>query len=319
MAATDDRADLCIMVLSFNRPEYLRQTLSSILGQRLRPKRIMVLDNGSTLPVKEHIKNELDQGVEWIGADPGHPSIWNFRRAMELAEGKYFMMMHDDDRLLPQFTERMVTFLEAHPDVIAVACNAHVIDDSGNRVGSRLCREEREKEKIFKDQPELVLHSSRSFLPFPSIVYRNGLPQKVPLKEEYGKVGDSIFLCELAEHGKMAYLDEALFEYRVHSGQDSSIWPFNEIRHRDDIFMDMVKNDKRYRSKIRRNLSRFETRQALMTVLTCMMTERSIRNALRKMWDVRSPLFNPCHIPAIMIEERRNIVLLSRRIGRFIN
>jgi len=312
----DGTPDLCILILSYNRPEYLRQAVQSVLAQKVPPRRIIVLDNGSTAPVKEHIENELAQGVEWIGADAGHPSIWNFRRAVSLAQGQFFMMMHDDDRLLPEFTDRTLKFLAQHPEVIAVACNAFVIDDDGNRMGGRLCREGRLPEKIFSDQADLVLHYSRSFLPFPSIIYRNGFPQKVPMLEEYGKVGDSLFLCQLAEHGKMAYLDQALFEYRVHSGQDSSTWPFEEIRQRDDMLMEMVRGDGSRLKAVRRNLSRFETKQAIMSLLATFMTSRSIGKTLHKMEDLRSPLFNPLHIPLIFIEERRNIALLSKKIRR---
>jgi glycosyltransferase involved in cell wall biosynthesis len=313
---TDGTADLCILILSYNRPEYLRQAVRSVLAQKVRPQRIIVLDNGSTASVKEHLTEELAQGVEWFGAENTHPSIWNFRRAVSMAEGRYFMMMHDDDRLLPEFTEQTLRFLDEHPDVIAVACNAYVIDDDGNRMKGRLCREERNPEKIFLDQGDLVLHYSRSFLPFPSLVYRNGFPQKVPMREEYGKVGDSLFLCQLAEHGKMAYLDQALFEYRVHSGQDSSTWPFEEIRHRDDMLMDMVKGDGRRLNAVRRNLSRFETKQAIMSVMAALMTSGSFRNTVNKMTEVRSPMFNPLLIPLIFLEERRNIVLLSKRLRR---
>ena len=316
LAIIDGTADLCILILSYDRPEYLREAVRSVLSQKVKPKRIMVLDNGSTAPVKEHIEEELAQGVEWVGAEVGHPSIWNFRRAITMAEGRFFMMMHDDDRLLPEFTEEIMRFLESHPEVIAVACNAYVIDDEGSRVGGLLCREERHDELLFEDRAELVLHYSRSFLPFPSLVYRNGYPQEVPLHEEHGKVGDSLFLCQLAEKGKIAYLNRPLFEYRVHSGQDSSTWPFDEIRRRDDILLGMVADDKGISRTVRHNLSRFETKQAMLSVLSAFMTRRSIRSAFQKMSEVRSPLFNPLLIPLIMFDERRNITLLFRRISK---
>jgi glycosyltransferase involved in cell wall biosynthesis len=319
MDETNGKADLCILILSYNRPDYLRQAVRSVLGQQLRPKRIIILDNGSKVPVKEHLQAELDQGVEWVGADENHPSIWNFRRAISLADGKYFMMMHDDDRLLPNFTQEMVRFLEGHVDVIAIAANAHVIDDAGERVGGLLCPGEKSREMIFQDQAELVLQYSRSFLPFPSIIYRNGFPQKVPLREEHGKVGDSIFLCQLAKYGKVAYLDQALFEYRVHSGQDSSTWPFEEIRQRDMMFLDMVKGDRKRYPKVRHNLSRFETKQAIMTVLTELLTARSPKKVFKKMNEVRSPLFNPLLIPSIFYADRRNLILLSRKVRRMID
>jgi glycosyltransferase involved in cell wall biosynthesis len=305
--------DLCVMVLSYNRPEYLLETVRSVLSMRLRPGRVVVLDNGSTAPVKEALREELDQGGEWIGADPGHPSIWNFRRAIDMADREYFMMMHDDDRLLPDFATETLGFLRSHPDVIAVATNAYVIDGQGRRLSERLAPPEKERETVFMDQADLALHYSRSFIPFPSVVYRNGFPQKVPMREEYGKVGDSLFLCQLARLGPMAFIDRPLFEYRVHGEQDSSVWPFDEIRRRDDILLEMMQGDRRL-NEVRRNLAKFETKQAVLAVLTTLLGSRSLRQMIKRMDDVRSPMFNPTLIPWILMEDRRNMTLLVRKL-----
>ena len=183
-------------------------------------------------------------------------------------------------------------------------------------MGGLLCRDEKRDELIFKDQAEMVLHYSRSFLPFPSLVYRYGRPQEVPMREEYGKVGDSLFLCQLAEKGELAYLNLPLFEYRVHSGQDSSTWPFDEIRRRDDILLEMVADEKSISRAVKHNLSRFETKQATLAVLSTYLTSRSIRKTFQKMSDVRSPLFNPLLIPLIVLDERRNITLFLKRMRK---
>ena len=136
------------------------------------------------------------------------------------------------------------------------------------------------------------------------------------MREEYGKVGDSLFLCQLAEKGELAYLNLPLFEYRVHSGQDSSTWPFDEIRRRDDILLEMVADEKSISRAVKHNLSRFETKQATLAVLSTYLTSRSIRKTFQKMSDVRSPLFNPLLIPLIVLDERRNITLFLKRMRK---
>jgi glycosyltransferase involved in cell wall biosynthesis len=302
------RIDLSVLILSYNRPEYLKEAVRSVLLQDVIPISITILDNGSSPDVKSNLMEEIDQGVTWEGALETSPSIWNFRRAMKMARGKYFYLMHDDDRLLPGFLGKMFDYLEKNEHVIAIGCNANVIDAKGNGSGITLLKKGKTDVIVFNGPPEMALQYARSFIPFPSIVYRTGFPQKVPLKEEDGKVGDAFFLCELASHGKIAYLDEAYFEYRMHSGQDSSAFPFEQLRKRNEYLLTVSQSNRKIHSRVLRNISRFETRQALMNVLISAWKTRSPEKVMERIEEVRTPHFNPLYIPLIMIwNDWRNI------------
>jgi glycosyltransferase involved in cell wall biosynthesis len=301
MSEARRRIDLCVLILSYNRPTYLKEAVRSVLRQDVLPCSITILDNGSSPEVKQNVQDEIDQGVIWEGAAETSPSIWNFRRAMKMAHGKYFYMMHDDDRLLPSFLGKMYDYMEMNERVIAVGCNADRIGADGNRLGICLLRKGKKDVTVFNDPIEMACLYSKSFLPFPSIVYRTGFPQKVPLEEENGKVGDSYFLCELASYGKIAYLDEVLFEYRMHSGQDSSGFPFDQLRKRNEYLLTISLPNPRLHSKVLRNVSRFETRQALIRIVISAWKTRSPRRIIQCMEDLRSPHFNLIHVPWIII------------------
>ena len=82
-----------VYILSYNRPEYLKEAVISVLQQQRRPDRIVVLDNGSDSNVKESISSELGLGVIWISTDEIHDSLWNHRRVLELAQEDLFYLM----------------------------------------------------------------------------------------------------------------------------------------------------------------------------------------------------------------------------------
>jgi hypothetical protein len=219
-------------------------------------------------------------------------------------------MMHDDDRLLPGFLGRLYDFLEGNEKVVAVGCNAFLIGADGNRLGQRLISKRKGEVSIYKDPIDMACLYSNGFIPFPSVVYRNGFAQKVPFREENGKVGDSYFLCELATYGSIAFLDEALFEYRIHSGQDSSVLPFDQLRRRDEYLLTISLPDPKRRSVVLRNVSRFETKQALLKIVLVARKTRSARRTMECLESVRTPHFNPIHLFGIILAEWRNINLM---------
>lgn len=229
---------LSVAILSYNRPEYLREALLSVLAQSSRPLEVGVFDNGSGPQVKESIADLLKDDVTWMGWEP-HSSVENFRRAFAWGSGKYLYVMHDDDRLTPDFFKTMCHELNDHPDYVAIACNGERIDQDGKRLGHRVLPPPI-GDRVF-DKAELAALYARWFLPFPSVIYVRRHLSAVRIKEEYGKQWDAVFLCDLAEIGPFAFLDRPLLEYRMHGQQDSAIFPEKQNRLKEDYVLGAVK------------------------------------------------------------------------------
>jgi glycosyltransferase involved in cell wall biosynthesis len=276
-----------VYILSYNRPEYLQTAIRSVLDQGRRPDRIAVLDNGSKDNVKEAIAAELERGVIWIGAAENHPSIWNHRRVLEMAEEDLFYLMHDDDRLLPTFIERQVDFLSQHPQVVASGCNGYVIDPNGHRTGRRIREKGRRSVEYYENSAAMAELYSRSNIPFPSIVYRNKLPQRVGFDEKFGQQGDVIFLIRLAGLGPIVFIEEDLFEYRIHPGQDSKALREDLYRLKEDYLIETTKNDPMYGRKVIHQVSSNQTRRWLERVLSAALVHRSLRGAIEQLSETK--------------------------------
>jgi len=268
-----------VYILSYNRPEYLREAVRSVLDQRRMPDRIVILDNGSDPGVRESVSAELAQGVEWMGTGENQPAIWNHRRVLETAKEDLFYLMHDDDRLLPEFIGRQVRFLEAHPDVIASGCNGHLIDRNGRRV-DRYAREKHDRGvELYPDSASMAELYSRSYIPFPSIVYRNGYPQRVGFDERYGQMIDAAFLVELAGLGTVAFIDEELFEYRIHPGQDSKALREDHYRLKEELLLEKTKDQPVLWDKVDRRVRSNQTRRWIERSVSQLIRNGSLRGA----------------------------------------
>jgi glycosyltransferase involved in cell wall biosynthesis len=301
-----------VYILSYNRPQYLREAIVSVLGQQRKADRIVVLDNGSGPDVKASISEELKKGVIWIGAGQNHDSLWNHRRVLEVAREDLFYLMHDDDRLLPNFLSVQVDFMERNSEVIASGCNGFLIGPTGKRKGGYVREKSGERIERYSDSASMAELYSRSYIPFPSVVYRNGFPQKIGFEEKYGQFIDAVFLVRLAGIGQVVFLDEDLIEYRMHAGQDSTALREDQYRMKEEILLQCTRDDTRYSRKVKSKIMENQTRRWLERIVSAAMVHRSLREASIQILTTR-----PDHLDILGLI--KTILLPSRYFRRLIN
>lgn len=272
-----DTLDVDVFILSYKRPLFLSEAIKSVLAQTQPPKQITILDNGSDNGVKEVVEDFLQYGVSWDGVETAHSAGWNFRRAVSKANSKYCFIMHDDDRLCPDFLEKQIDFLEKNKNIIASGCNGYIINSEGLRTGA-LILEDRKRNRIFDSSVKVALnYAMNSCLVFASFVYRTLYIKQIRTREEFEKVGDVVLLCDLADIGPIAHQELSLYEVRIHSGQDSVNIPEYQSQLLNDFFLTKKCEDLRLvrclHKLIRRN-----------------QTHRAIRKWLLKIENSRSPV-----------------------------
>ncbi len=255
-------------ILSYNRAEYLSAAIDSILQQTVKPDEILIFDNGSDASVYERISPYLDSGVSWIAADINRSAAWNFRRAVATAKSEYVFVLHDDDRLCIDFVEKQIKFLSQNPDVGAVTCNGYLINEVGRRTGRLLRYDDFLGEVEFYRSAAAVaiLYAGDSCIPFSPVVYRTEFVRAGNLREEFGKVLDAVFFCDLAKLGVLAYQLSPLYECRVHRAQDSNYFPAVELDRLTDYFECEATGSDVERSELLRKLVRQHTSRQLIKI-----------------------------------------------------
>lgn len=229
-------------VLSYQRGAYLREMILSLLAQSKRPDHIIILDNASKPDVKAAIADLLGPQVSWHSNDQTGTPDQNFERAFTMVKTPYFYLLHDDDRTLPDFVARGCSFLDGHPNLVAVGCNALKINSKGDRIDGGPLFKLESSATLLASGFEAARFYSHRFIPFPTILYRNSPKFPLPPRRigTFGKVWDVSFLIELAEMYAIAYIPEPLFEYRVHAGQDSMSFPEDAVRNLENYLIKMA-------------------------------------------------------------------------------
>lgn len=307
--------DITVCILSYKRPHFLAEAIESVLTQTKMPKEFIVLDNGSGKELEQVVSRYRDRGGILEGAEITKTAIWNFDRALNRARTQYVLVMHDDDRLCPDFLEKQVGYLDNHPSALAVFCNCHLITPSGAREG---VLKPYAINKIFRSSAEVAMVYARgSCLPFPTAIYRTEQVRQIAIRKEFGKVADVVFMCDIADRGGIAYQKVPLYEYRIHDKQDSASIS-QELRSRlDEFLFAQIGESPRFSGKKRRYAARRYTQECIRNLIGSYSTDKSLRCLLKSISDIDINQFSIVeaakHVALFLLQRGRNIQTLHGR------
>jgi hypothetical protein len=144
-----------------------------------------------------------------------------FRTGLEkLTEPHPFCIVHDDDRLKPDYIRTLVEFSTRQTGAWICTRNLEVFPAHSGQPSLILPEETRPF--VLQGTGELCLRYSKSFLPFPGTCF--ALSQQEVGKhihEEYQEMADAVLLCECAAKAKIFFEPRPIYEYRRHAGQVS--------------------------------------------------------------------------------------------------
>ena len=246
-----------VCITSFNRPTFLCEAIESVIKQSIKPDDIIIFDNGSLPDVYKSVTNKFGNNINWVGSDYNMPGSLNFQRAINSVNSEFVLLLHDDDRIMEDYIKLQLEQMERDPSIIALSCNGYHIDKNGKRLNTLvLPTRDNNRFQYFKSSSEVALkYVSNSCIPFSPILYRTISVKNINFREEFGKVCDVVFLCDLADIGTVAINNAILYECRIHSEQDS-IFFSNETTERLEIFLlsRFKKNEKKLLNSFNKSL-----------------------------------------------------------------
>jgi glycosyltransferase involved in cell wall biosynthesis len=93
-----------IGIPTYNRANgYLPEALESALAQSYPKLEILVSDNGSTDNTESVVRSYKDARIRYFRQQPSVTPNENFNFCLQQANGVYFLMLHDDDKIDPEF------------------------------------------------------------------------------------------------------------------------------------------------------------------------------------------------------------------------
>lgn len=242
--AAATRPTLSVCIPAYNRPALFRTALSSVvaqvgpLGARVE---LVVSDDSTDDATGEVCRRQLGPGGGIVRYHHNAPPLGmaaNWNRCVELAQGRYVLLLHDDDFLLPAALAAIVEAVDscAHPPEVLLF-GVDVIGAGGRR---RRRQSVRRRHHLPPERALVALLGDSSFVRFPGMVVSRAAYRAVPpFDEEIGEVADVFMWARLlAAHG-LRREPAVTAAYRVHAGAlTTGMWRPEVVRAAARVFDD---------------------------------------------------------------------------------
>lgn len=161
MKQTLEPADVSVIIPTFNRSRWVLEAVNSVLHQTLKPREILVVDDGSTDDTADVLSSYGDAiRVLHLKENRGVSAARN--RGIEAAVSRYIAFLDSDDLWLPRKLEAQMGHVLQHPEI-----RIHQTDEIWIRNGVRVNPGKRHRKPegwIFEPSLHLCLISPSAVL-----------------------------------------------------------------------------------------------------------------------------------------------------------
>lgn len=206
-----------VMMPIYNGSKYMAEAINSILNQTYEKFELIAINDNSSDSTLEILKSYKKKSpkIKIINLTTNHGPFKAVNRALKYAKGDFIAPMDSDDVSHPQRLEKEMKFMLKHKKVILVGTHARIIDSQGKVVGKKVfaIKDKGIRRQFFEVHP--FVHPSmmirRSLLPSKNYLYY----------PNFGINSDYFTFFKLAKFGKLANINDFLFDYRIHLKNNS--------------------------------------------------------------------------------------------------
>lgn len=229
-SSTNARPRLSLCIPTVDRVELLREAIASAAAQTWRDFEVVIADNSANPDIQRRIDGVMAEFPQLRFVLKRHPerleAVENFNSLIDTAGGELWACLTDDDRIRPNFLERSVEALDRHPECAFTFADHWImradgsIDEQASQINSIRFGRSTLREGVYL-HPQLFELFLKQAMCLQTGVYRR--PTIASLRFSPGILaGDySLFLRLSAgrQQFNAYYVDERLFEYRLHFSQ----------------------------------------------------------------------------------------------------
>jgi glycosyltransferase involved in cell wall biosynthesis len=109
-----------VVMPTHNRLHLLRDAIETVRRQDFADWELVVFDNASKDPIREHVQSLRDERVRYCRSDDFLPVSSSWNEAIARARGDYVILLGDDDGLTPRYFTRVDAIIAkfGSPDVV---------------------------------------------------------------------------------------------------------------------------------------------------------------------------------------------------------
>jgi len=201
-----------VIMPTYNRLDYLPETLDSLQAQTFHNYELIIIDDGSTDDTAALLRSRPEP-IRYFWQENAGPAAAR-NKGLSHAQGQFVAFLDSDDLWRPRFLEVMSDYLTSHPDIDIAFCKFQTIDDQGTILPGH-------HKKPHAGRITTPLFAS-TFITTPSVMARlqvirdaGGLNPSLPTNEDY-----DLWLRLSLKH-KFGHVDEPLTLRRSHPGTQS--------------------------------------------------------------------------------------------------
>lgn len=183
-----------VLMSTYNRANYLRRAMDSVLNQTYQDIEFVIVDDGSTDGSRELIESYDDERIKFIPLERNSYYCFAANYGLKSCMGQYIAFMNSDDIWLPEKLEKQVAFLEQNPEYGACFSDVYLIDNDGNDITDKPTQMRgtfSQKNRTQKEWLEYLL-CQRNVLCHPSALVRKDVLDQVG--------GFNLLFCQLADY-----------------------------------------------------------------------------------------------------------------------
>lgn len=223
-----------VIIPTYNRAEFLKSAIESVLGQTYMDFELLISDDASTDNTEQVVESFSDKRIRFTKNEINKGVIHIRNKAVTNSTGEYIAFLDDDDEWMPEKLEKQINIIEGRPHSLgAVYTGAHSIDTKLGKVVKITTPKYRGN--ILKELLEnnIIITSS--------IVVKKRCFEKVGLFDpEYRSASDFDMWIRLAEEYDFNYVKDSLVRYHIHPNSIST----NYVAVRDGLERLLAKHNK---------------------------------------------------------------------------
>lgn len=199
-----------ILIPTYNRANYLRETIASAQHQTFHDMEIIVMDDGSTDNTTEVVERIGDTRVRYIHQEHRGVSA-ALNTAWRAARGEFVAMLGSDDLMLSHQIETLLEVIESDDSLGVAYGRAQGMDEKGKELPQVLGA----PPKFPGDALASLLYAN-CVCGIAGVIRRSALEQVGGFREELTANEDWDLWIRLAEGWGVQFHDEILARYRMH-------------------------------------------------------------------------------------------------------
>ncbi len=213
--------ELSVIVTSYNHGKYLRESIESILSEKIPNMELIVIDDFSTdnsfktisdLPVKI-IRNEKNKGIAYCR-----------NKGLKLSSAKFITFFDGDNILLSGGIKKRLTFLKNNPRYNAVGgISGGVIDSNGKRMNFL------ENTPPLELSYEFLKEGGKYCCALWLYLFRKKIIEDMIFDETLKFCDDSDFLLKFLKKEKIPIIKVPVLLFRIHDKNTSFIYDGNSV------------------------------------------------------------------------------------------